>query len=110
MMIEPQSQRSASPTGAAHHHSGEECEMLYVYQLNWENKSGEREYFWSAWESQADARSNGPWEVSFPSPVTLAQLEEYTNSNWALPLSDDGSEDLQNFDGIEARGSLFLGE
>ena len=84
--------------------------MLYVYQLNWDNKSGEREYFWSAWESQADARSNGPWEVSFPSPVTLAQLEEYANSNWALPLSDDGSEDLQNFDGIEARGSLFLGE
>ncbi len=84
--------------------------MLFVYQLNWENKNGERRYFWSAWESKADARANGLFEVSFPRKVTLQELETYANENWALPTNDDGEEDLANFNGIEAYGTLFLAE
>jgi len=82
--------------------------MLYIYQLNWENKSGEREYFWTAWESQADARANGNWEASFPHKMTKTELEKYANDNWVLPENEHGEEDLRNFSDIPAYGSLFI--
>jgi hypothetical protein len=78
--------------------------------LNWENKTGTRRYFWTAWESKADARANGPWEVSFPHKVTKDELEKFANENWALPENEDGEEDIQNFSGIEAIGVLFMEE
>jgi len=83
---------------------------LIVYELNWENKSGDREYFWSSWESAADARANGPWEVAFPARATRRELEDYANSNWALPCNEEEVEDLRNFTGIAAPLGTFLGE
>lgn len=84
--------------------------MLYVYQLNWENKDGERSYFWTAWISQADARQNDNWEVSSPAKMTITELTEYANQEWCLPSDEAGTEDLVSFDGIPAYGALFLNE
>lgn len=82
---------------------------LFVYTLNWENKAGEREYYWTGHESQADARQDDIFEVSFPAKITRAELEAYCNENWSLPWDDEGNEteDLRNFTGIDAYGFIF---
>lgn len=84
--------------------------LLFTYILNWENKTGEREYFWTGWESPADARQDGLWEVSFPAKVTRAELEAYVNEHWALPENEEGEEDLRDFTGIDAYGLIFVEE
>lgn len=79
--------------------------MLYIYELGWERTDvGEIRPFWTESISQADARSNGKWEASFPQRQTAAQLAAYANAEWELPYDtyEDGQQQelLANFNDI----------